>query len=341
MASELYRIPSKLPWTSHKLASDWESIAGRFSRLWWNLRDNWLSYYWHDWCNLYAAAAGSLLHGDNGYDLEEDIVYPLMLHVEGVKAAPPSQASLKARALLELRRMLVKPPYTVRLTLETLTDLANRHQRLRAGFLDQLTSEGGATHQDWPTRERFIHWLKVLDELRPPFPPLAATAVALQAWQSIEPLPYANTEVGCLLAANFLKGTSFDQTPFVPLALGYMSVGVETANPDQPFEKFLASFFKALGSAIGSGHIFLTTLLIGDEALEKYEERQKWRRKSKKAHFYDLARAILWHPLVSPRIIAKRLNVSVKVAEKDLKRLEKAGVLYVSTHDPLLYRINY
>lgn len=166
---------------------------------------------------------------------------------------------------------------------------------------------------DWDEEERLREWRKALDRTRA-LPPTLAAALALDAWETIEPLQH-RPWLGALLAAALLRERGKAGAHLPCLAAGLKAVPRERRrSPDAAIR--LSARLEAIAAAAEAGlkdhDRWLTARML---LLRKLEGR---RSTSSLPGLIDL---VLSRPLVSAGMIAQALGVTPRAAQNLVREL--------------------
>lgn len=160
---------------------------------------------------------------------------------------------------------------------------------------------------DWDEDARIEDWQRVVDQTRS-WPPTLAAAIALEAWDRIEPLQHMPW-LGRLLAASVLRGRGKTRTHLACLHTGLKTIPRERRRPLDPAARLMIQF-EAMTAAADAGlkdhdrwlnqRTLLTRKLVGRRTTSKLPALLD----------YMLAR-----PIASAGMIAAELKITPRAAQ--------------------------
>ncbi len=306
-----YAIPPTLPW--EKFVGVWEEAEEALARLDQALKSSGLKSAWHRRADFDEAAAALWLEGSL-VPLED-----LVLDDANTNARAPSHELFQARSVLLTRRRLARQEPSETFTLNALAALQeNREQvddALRVESMDLLMQD-----PDWLADIRLEDWLYLLPALEA-LPALPATAIALHAWNHIQPFQHQNETLGRQLAPSLLW-----QRQKINGQVLCLSVGLKALRwfdrPVVPLDTWIKEFCRAVTRAAHEGLTRLQELTLAEAQLAR---RLEGRRKS--SRLPALARLILEEPLISAPMVAKKLDMSQQAAGTMIEDFVSTGAL--------------
>ncbi|MBJ7532588.1 DUF1612 domain-containing protein [Rhodomicrobium vannielii ATCC 17100] len=160
---------------------------------------------------------------------------------------------------------------------------------------------------DWNEPARLVVWRAVLQESRN-LPPVLAAAIAWDAWLFAQP-DQRGAWRAPLIAALVLKARKKTETFLLPLALGTRPA--EYRDAGKPFEVRIEGFCGLVVGAVQRCERELANLSLVRNLLDV-----KIARRRRNSRLPELADLLLAHPVVSLRMVARRLEVSPEGARK-------------------------
>ncbi|MER8772641.1 RHE_PE00001 family protein [Mesorhizobium sp. M0960] len=161
---------------------------------------------------------------------------------------------------------------------------------------------------DWDEDQRLADWLAVVDRLRDEnMPAVLAAAIALDAWQDIEPLQHQHW-LGNLLVAALLRERGKIGSHLFCLNAGLRTVPRERRRARNRTTRLLA-VLDAFAEAAAAGLKELDRL-----ALAKGQMERRLRNRRKSSSLPALIELVLARPVVSAGLIAAELKVSQRAA---------------------------
>jgi hypothetical protein len=303
-----YAIPDRLPWDV--FAAAWERAEEALARLDQTLAVSDLKEAWTGRAHFAEAAATLWLDGE-AVGLEE-----LVLHDAATAPTPPTRALFIARSVLRARRHLARRSPAEVLSVDAILDL-HEHRR-RQEIIDN--SPVAAADPDRNPETRIAEWLRVLERLGA-LPVLPAAALALHAWQRIDPVPHGGAILGRLLIPVYLRARN--KTRHHDLCLG---VGLRRTwsrlRPGASLGEWVAGFLEALAVAADHGLEAHRRLVLANAVLA---QPLAGRRRS--SHLGALRDLLLHYPLVSAPMAAKRLGLSPRGASGLIAELVRSGAV--------------
>ncbi|WP_282611241.1 DUF1403 family protein [Pelagibius sp. Alg239-R121] len=306
-----YAIPTNLPWD--KFVGAWEEAEEALARLDQALASSALKTAWLRRADFEEAAAALWLEGDL-VPLED-----LVLDDANTNARAPSHELFQARSILLLRRRLGRQEPLDALKLDGLISLQETRDQVdeaaREDTMDLLMQD-----PDWLAETRLEDWLYILPAFDA-FPALPATAVALHAWNHIQPFQQRNETIGRLLAPPLLWRRQKIDGQALCLCVGLKALRWFD-RPVVPLESWIKVFCRAVTRAAQDGLKRLQELSLAQTQLAR---RLEGRRKS--SRLPALAELILEEPLVSAPMVARKLDMSQQAAGTLIEDLVSTGVV--------------
>lgn len=304
-----YKIPDKLPWD--RIAAAWEAAEERFARLDQVVADSDLRDAWMARAHFEEAAAALWLEGKL-VPLEDLVLYDAKTAIR-----LPTQELFQARSVLLSRRSLARQGPDESLSLPGILALKERRERLTEAALGPVILDHDP---DWDTESHVAEWLDLLVELDR-FPALPAAAIALHAWDAVEPFQQGNATIGRLLASVLLwrrgKAHGLVLCPSVGLkGLRWLD------RRGLPLSPWIDEFCQAVVLAADHGLERHRRLKLAQQMMGR---QSAGRRRS--SRLPALAQLVLDYPLVSAPMAAKQLGMTQEGASGLLDQLVKAGIV--------------
>ena len=305
-----YTLPSSLP--LDRLIKVWEPAEEALARLDQALAGSALKGAWLARADFEEAAASLWIEGE--LVPFEDLV----LDDASTNARTPTHQLSHARAVLLNRRSLARQGPRSALTLPGILALQERRERLEGpspeaeALLDQ--------DPNWNTESQIAVWLSFLPALQA-YPALLAAAIALHAWEGMEPFQRHNATVGRLLAPVLLWHRAKIDGQVLCLSAGLKRLRW-LRRPGRPLEVWIDEFCQAVALAAQQGLKAHQQLQLSEALMAR---RLEGRRRS--SRLPDVARLVLDHPMVSAPMVAAKLKISQQAAGALLEELVGAGAL--------------
>lgn len=160
---------------------------------------------------------------------------------------------------------------------------------------------------DWNEGERFRRWLATTGEFKS-FPPVLSSALALCAWDAIEPLQHQHW-LGRFLAATMLRERGKARAHLPCLYSGLSASGRGPRRPETVLDAILAEI-KAVEAAARDGLREHDRLIL---ARVQFGERLKGRRST--SRLPEVVELVLETPLISAALVARKLRISQRAAQ--------------------------
>lgn len=305
-----YALPSSLP--LDRIIKVWEPAEEALARLDQALAGSALKAPWLARADFEEAAASLWLEGEL-VPLED-----LVLDDASTNARTPTHELFQARAVLLNRRSLARQGPKKALTLEGVLALQERRERLEGPSPEAEALLDQDPH--WNTEGRLHDWLALLPALEA-FPALPAAAVALHAWDVLEPFQVRNAALGRLLLPLLLWQRGKIEGQVLCLSVGLKRLRW-LHRAGRPLEAWIEETCQAVALATGQGLKAHQQLLLAESLMAR---RLEGRRRS--SRLPDVARLVLDHPLVSAPMVAEKLKISQQAAGTLLDEFVGAGAV--------------
>ncbi len=182
-----------------------------------------------------------------------------------------------------------------------------RSERVLAGNVRQGEKDPLVYDIDWDEDERLAEWNAAVGSTAE-FPPILAAAIALDAWEAIEPLQHA-AWLSQILTAALLRDRGKTRAHLFCLNTGLRSIPREKRRASTR-ERRLVSFIEAIGAAAERGLQDHDCWLLARRQLER---KLVGRRSNSKLP--ALIEFIMSQPVVSAGMIAKELSITSRAAQ--------------------------
>jgi hypothetical protein len=160
---------------------------------------------------------------------------------------------------------------------------------------------------DWNEDERVREWLAATERFRG-YPPVLSSALAIRAWDALEPLQHQHW-LGRFIAANMLRERGKVRTHLPCLYAGLRAAGRGLRRPHTTTDAILAEI-KAMEAAAREGLKEHDRLML---ARLQFDQKLKGRRTT--SRLPELIELVLATPLISTGVVARKLRITQRAAQ--------------------------
>ena len=193
------------------------------------------------------------------------------------------------------------------------TVLASSERLLAGTGASRLERDPLVYDTDWEEDERLAEWNAAVEAIVD-FPPILAAAIALDAWDVVEPLQHA-AWLGPILSAELLRGRGKTRTHLFSLNTGLRAIPREKRRASNR-ERRLLSIIEAIAVAADRGLQNHDRWLLARRQLER---KLAGRRSTSKLP--GVIEFVMSRPVVSAGMIAKQLSITSRAAQNLIAEL--------------------
>jgi len=161
---------------------------------------------------------------------------------------------------------------------------------------------------DWHEGERVRDWRATTERFKG-YPPVLSSALAIRAWDALEPLQHQHW-LGRFLGSALLRERGKVRTHLPCLYAGLRAAGRGLRHPETVTDAILAEV-KAIEAAARDGLKEHDRLML---ARLQFDQKLKGRRST--SRLPELIELVLATPLISTGIVAKKLRISQRAAQE-------------------------